>query len=90
MEMYIIKISDGRLKFSWDKGENTKSFVIYQFSRFQRINIKKPARIFLSTSDNSVTYLLNELTDPDRYRYVVTAISPTNTESKPVKFYLSN
>ncbi len=86
----LIKISDGRLKFSWDKGENTKSFVIYQFSRFQRINIKKPARIFLSTSDNSVTYLLNELTDPDRYRYVVTAISPTNTESKPVKFYLSN
>ena len=86
----LIKVSDERLQFSWEKGENTKSFVIYQFSRFQRINIKKPARIFLTTSDNSVTYLRNELTDPDRYRYVVTAISQTNTESKPVKFYLSN
>ena len=85
-----ITVSDGRLRFTWERGENTKSFVIYQFSRWQMINIKKPARIFLTTSDNSVTYLNNELTDPDRYRYVVTAISPTNQESKPVKFYQHN
>ena len=85
-----IKVSDGKLEFSWEKGENTKSFVIYQFNRWQRINIKKPARIILTTSDNSVTYMLSELTDPDRYRYVVTAISQTNMESKPVKFYQHN
>ncbi len=86
----LISVSDGKLRFSWIKKENTKSFVVYQFGRFQRINIKNPKRIFLTTSDNSVTYLLNEMTDPDRYRYVVTAISPTNHESKPVKFYRSN
>ena len=86
----LIRISDGKLRFSWEKGQDTKSFVVYQFSRFQRITTKKPARIFLTTSDNSVTYMLNELTDPGHFRYAVTAISPTNTESKPVKFYLSD
>ena len=85
-----ITVSDGRLRFTWEKGGNTKSFVIYQFNRFQRINIKNPARIFLTTSNNSVTYINSEFTDPDRYRYVVTAISPTNVESKLAKFYQHN
>jgi len=81
-------LGDGKVRFSWDKGQNTKSFVIYQFNRWQRINIKKPARIFLTTANNLITYDLNESTDPNRFRYVVTAISPTNCESKPVKFFI--
>ena len=85
-----ITVSDGQLRFTWEKRGNTKSFVIYQFNRWQRINIKKAARIFLTTSDNSVTYLNSKFTNPDRYRYVVTAISPTNSESNPVKFYQQN
>ena len=81
-----ITVSDGKVHFSWTKGENTKSFVIYQFKRFSRINIKKPARIFLTTADNSITYAIDPLTDPHRFRYVVTAISPSNSESRPVGF----
>ncbi len=77
---------NGQLHFSWEKGENTKSFVIYQFKKSQKINQEKPEHIFITTSDNSITYSLDKLTDPARFKYVVTAISKSNTESKPVSF----
>ena len=80
-------ITEGNLvHFTWEKGENTKSFVIYQFKKWQGANTKKPARIFLTTADNSMTYSLDQFTDPGKYKYVVTAISPSNTESHPVRF----
>jgi uncharacterized lipoprotein YddW (UPF0748 family) len=77
---------EGKLHFSWEKGENTKSFVIYQFRKGPWINSKKASKIFLTTADNSVTYAVDELTDPQRFNYVVTAVSQTNAESKPIKF----
>jgi hypothetical protein len=77
---------NGQLLFSWKKGGNTKSFVIYQYKKLQRINTEKPEHIFLTTSDNSVTYALDKLTDPRRYKYVVTSVSKSNNESSPVGF----
>ena len=77
---------NGQLHFSWEKGENTKSFVIYQFKKMQITNSEKPKHIFLTTSDNSVTYTLDKLTDPRRFKYVVTSVSKSNIESRPVRF----
>jgi uncharacterized lipoprotein YddW (UPF0748 family) len=77
---------NGQLNFSWEKGQNTKSFVIYQFRKGQRINIKKPEHIFLTTSDNSITYEFDKSTDPRRFKYAVTSVSKSNTESQPVIF----
>jgi len=81
---------NGKVHFSWDKGENTKSFVIYQFKKKQKVNTGKPEHIFLTTADNSITYELNRLTDPGRFRYVVTAISLSNLESNPVSILPAN
>ncbi len=82
-----ITVAGGQVTFSWEKGNNTKSFVVYQFRRWHFKDPKNPARIFLTTGDNSVTYALDESTDPAAYKYVVTAISPTNSESAPVRFH---
>jgi len=77
---------NGQLNFSWEKGQNTKSFVIYQFRKGQRINTEKPAHIFLTTSDNTITYEFDKRTDPRRFKYAVTSVSKSNAESKPVNF----
>jgi uncharacterized lipoprotein YddW (UPF0748 family) len=81
---------NGKVHFSWEKGENTKSFVVYQFRKRQKINIEKPEHIFLTTAHNSITYDLGKLTDPNRFRYAVTAISQSNTESGPAEFLIKN
>ncbi len=82
----VIQIGEGQIHFSWQKGGNTKSFVIYQFKKLQRKNTKNPARIFYATSDNSITFKCDEYTDPRHFKYFITAISQTNSESKPVRF----
>jgi len=81
-----ITVENGQIHFSWEKGGNTKSFVIYQYKKMHRINIEKPEYIFLTTSDNSVTYALDKQTDPRRFKYVITAVSRSNVESSPVDF----
>ena len=78
--------ADGQIKFSWERGANTKSFVIYQFKKHQKARTKKPEHIFLTTADNSVIFALDQRTDPRRFKYVVTAVSKSNVESVPVEF----
>ena len=39
-----LSTDNGKLHFSWEKGENTKSFVIYQFRKWEGKNIKKPEK----------------------------------------------
>lgn len=82
----LLTEKNGQLNFSWEKGQNTKSFVIYQFRKGQRINTEKPEHIFLTTSDNSITYEFDKRTDPRRFKYVITSVSKSNTESQPVIF----
>jgi len=82
----LLTEKNGQLNFSWEKGQNTKSFVIYQFRKGQRINTEKPEHIFLTTSDNSITYEFDKRTDPRRYKYAVTSVSKSNAESEPVNF----
>jgi len=77
---------NSQLNFSWEKSKNAKSYVIYQFKKREKINTEKPEHIFLTTSDNSITYALDKLTDPGRFKYVVTAVSKSNAESRPVSF----
>jgi hypothetical protein len=60
--------------------------VIYKFKKIQSKNINKPEHIFMTTADNTFTQSLNNASDPSKYKYVVTAISKTNIESKPVTF----
>ena len=84
-----MSIREGQLHFDWEKGANTKSFVIYQFTKWQLKNTRNPARIFLTTANNSITYAIDNATDPKHFSYVITALSQSNVESKRVKFKMS-
>jgi len=82
--------TNGLLQFSWEKGVNTKSFVIYQFKKHQRVKTERPEHIFLTTADNSVAFALDQRTDPRKFKYVVTAVSKSNIESEPASFSEKN
>jgi uncharacterized lipoprotein YddW (UPF0748 family) len=82
----VIQKEGENVVLSWDKQENSRMFVVYQFKKFQRKNIKKPDRIISVTSWQKLRLDAAEGYNPAKYRYVVTALSPTHAESKPVKF----
>jgi len=82
--------TNGLLQFSWERGVNTKSFVIYQFKKHQRVKTERPEHIFLTTADNSVAFALDQRTDPRKFKYVVTAVSKSNIESEPASFSEKN
>ena len=81
-----LALEKGKIQFNWTKGANTKSFMIYQFKKNQKINIGKPEHIFLTTADNFYTCLSDKQADPGKFKYVITSISQSNIESKPVPF----
>jgi uncharacterized lipoprotein YddW (UPF0748 family) len=74
------------LVLSWQKSENNSMFVVYRFKKLQRKNIKRPDKIISVTSYQKLLLPGAEGYNPAKYRYVVTALSPTHAESKPVKF----
>jgi uncharacterized lipoprotein YddW (UPF0748 family) len=78
---------DGKnIVLSWEKQENNSLFVVYQFKKLQRTRTELPKRIFSVTSYQKLLLSAAKGYRPARYRYVVTALSPSHTESNPVKF----
>jgi hypothetical protein len=78
---------DGKnIVLSWEKQANNSLFVIYRFKFLQGKKIENPDKIIFTTSYQKILLTAAKGYRPSRYRYVVTAISPTNTESEPVKF----
>ena len=78
---------DGKnIVLSWGKQENNSLFVVYQFKKLQRTRTELPKRILSVTSYQKLLLSAAKGYRPARYRYVVTALSPSHTESNPVKF----
>jgi uncharacterized lipoprotein YddW (UPF0748 family) len=82
----ILQKEGGNVVLSWDKGENNRMFVVYQFKKFQLKKIKRPDKIIYVTSYQKLLLNATDGYKPAKYRYFVTSISPTHKESKPVKF----
>lgn len=82
----VLQKEGDNVVLSWDKQANNKMFVVYQFRKFQRKNIGKPENIINVTSYQKLRLDAADGYKPARYRYVVTALSPSHAESKPVKF----
>jgi len=82
----IVQKEGKNIVLSWKKQENNSLFVVYRFKKLQRTKIDHPDKIISVTSYQKI--LLNAVKgyNPSRYRYVVTALSPTHAESAPVKF----
>ena len=70
---------------SWQKQENNSLFVIYRFKLLQRKKTDNPDKILYVTSYNKLLLGAAKGYRPSRYKYVVTSLSPSHTESDPVK-----
>jgi uncharacterized lipoprotein YddW (UPF0748 family) len=82
----ILQIEGKDVVLSWQKQENNSLFVVYRFKLLQRKKIDNPDKIIYVTSYNKLLLGAAKGFRPSRYRYVVTALSPSHTESDPVKF----
>lgn len=77
---------ENTLRLQWDRGENQKGFVVYKFRKGRTASIENAENIFSVTGKTYLEVELNRHTRPDRYFYVITALSPTNQESVPELF----
>ncbi len=75
-----------QLQLSWAKGENNQKFVLYKFKQGKSANIENAKNIVKVTGQTSVTLPIDRKTNPKRYYYTITAVSPTNMESLSVSF----
>lgn len=82
----IVQKEGKNIILSWQKQENNTLFVIYRFKLLQRKKVDNPDKIIFTTSYEKILLTAAKRYRPARYRYVVTALSPTHTESDPVKF----
>lgn len=82
----IAKKEGKNLILSWKKQQDNTLFVVYRFKKLQRRKIDKPDKILSVTSYQKLILKEEEGYHPNRYKYVVTSVSPTKTESNPVKF----
>lgn len=74
------------LILSWKKQSNNSLFVVYRFKKLQRRHIEKADKILSVTSYQKLVLNSEDGYNPNRYKYVVTSVSPTKAESAPVKF----
>ncbi len=82
----IVQKEGKNIVLSWQKQENSTLFVIYRFKFLQRKKIENPDKIIFTTSYEKILLSAAKGYRPARYRYVVTALSPSHTESDMVKF----
>ena len=82
----LIQKEGSDIVLSWQKSKNNSMFVIYRFKKLQRSKINQPDKIIYVTSYQKLLLPAVSGYNPAKYRYVVTAISPTHAESNPVKF----
>lgn len=73
-------------QLSWEKGTNNRMFVVYRLGKKDKLNLENPANILKVTSETSMIIKKNRHTKTSKYKYVVTAISPTHTEGEGVVF----
>jgi uncharacterized lipoprotein YddW (UPF0748 family) len=75
-----------KIKLSWGKNSNTKTFIIYRFSKGETHDFTDPANIFRVNSSTSLQFRSNRSTRLTLYNYAITALSPTNIESGGIYF----
>jgi len=74
------------LVLTWQKQENNTLFVVYRFKKLQRVKTEHPDKIISVTSYQKLLLPSVKGYKPSRFKYAVTALSPSHTESEPVKF----
>lgn len=71
---------------SWEKRDNNKSFVVYKIGKREVLDLQKAENILQLTGETALELEKSKKTNPNRYIYVVTALSETNLESAGIVF----
>lgn len=74
------------LYLKWDRADNAKRFVIYKFKKGKPVNKDNPEYIVAVTGLTEVKLPYKDNKDLEKYRYGITSLSPTHTESAIVYF----
>jgi uncharacterized lipoprotein YddW (UPF0748 family) len=85
-----IHVLNDTIRLAWEKGSNTKNFIIYKFRKGRTTDLSNPENIFSVTADTTVKIKINPKTRLPRYYYVITSQSQTKIESEPVVFSKNN
>lgn len=77
---------DQYLELKWEKGNNSRRFVVYRFERGKPINVDNAKYIIAVTGLTEVKLSYKGNSNLKKYRFAVTSLSPTHTESPLVYF----
>jgi hypothetical protein len=72
--------NNNTITLKWDRGKNAKRFVVYKIKNNQPFNMENPESIVSVTGMTEVVLPAKEK-DLKKYRYGVTSLSPSHTES---------
>ncbi|MDR1090664.1 MAG: family 10 glycosylhydrolase [Prevotella sp.] len=79
-------IDDRNISLKWQRGKDAKRFVIYKFKRNKPVNKDNPENIVAVTGLTELTIPCKNEKDLEKYRYGVTSLSPSHSESSIVFF----
>ncbi len=77
----VIALDGDSIHMEWEKGNGNQKFVIYKFKRGKRVSTENVENIFRVTGETNFSFEVTWKTRPQRYYYVISALSPTNMES---------
>ena len=85
-EHAVVRKKHRAFELSWENADNNRMFVVYKLSKKANLNIENPEHIYTVTNEKSLIVDSNKNTRLRKYRYAVTAISPSHHESGAVEF----
>lgn len=85
VEPVIEIVDDKNIKLKWQRGKDAKRFVIYKFKRNKPVNIDNPENIVEVTGLTEISLPVKKK-DLKKYRYGITSLSPSHSESSIVYF----
>jgi uncharacterized lipoprotein YddW (UPF0748 family) len=74
------------IALKWQRGKDAKRFVIYKFRRDKPVNMDNPEYIVAVTGLTELTIPCKNKKDLEKYRYGITSLSPSHSESSIVFF----
>jgi len=84
-ECPVLNFEYGYVVFNWEPMTNNKRFVIYRFAIDGEDDFDDPSNILMITGGREARYAA-DADETYKYRYAITALSPTHKESIPEYF----
>jgi DMSO/TMAO reductase YedYZ molybdopterin-dependent catalytic subunit len=79
-----LQVTDAQtVRLQWERGKQAKRFVVYKFRKNKPVNMDNPASVVAVTGLTEIT-LPCSVKELKKYRFGITALSPSHTESAVV------